>query len=90
VKPWRQLYLGRVLAVNRGQSPRAAEAGVLSARCRGVWTAAVRGRTAAVQAGNYYYLFFFLLFFLLFLAMPLTPLPDPVGQRNVDQASTYH
>jgi hypothetical protein len=35
-------------------------------------------------------LFFFLLFFLLFLAMPLTPLPDPVGQRNVDQASTYH
>jgi hypothetical protein len=44
---------------------------------------------AAVQARNYY---FFLVFldFLLFLAMCITPLPDPVGQRNVDQMSTYH
>jgi hypothetical protein len=58
-----------------------------------------RGRqrgTAAVQARNYYFFLFFFLSFLLFLsflpflAIRITPLPDPLGQRNVDQTSTYH
>jgi hypothetical protein len=54
------------------------------------WTTAARSRTAAVQAGNYYFFFFlplllFFLPFLPFLATPLTPLPDSAGQRNVDQ-----
>ena len=57
--------------------------------------AAVCSRTDAGQDGNSYFFFPFLLFlsfllFLLFLAMPLTSLPEPEGQRNVDQASTYH
>jgi hypothetical protein len=44
-------------------------------RCRPGWTC---------------YFFPFFLLFLLFLAIRLTPLPDSVGQQNVDQASTYH
>jgi hypothetical protein len=60
----------------------------------GVRTAAVRRRTAAVHAATCYFLPFFLplpfLPFLLFLATCLTPFPDLAGQRNVDQASTYH
>src|SRR4029077_9914708 len=56
----------------------------------GVWAAAVRSRTAAVQAGNCYFFFLPLLLFFLpflpFLATPLTPIPDSDGQRNVDQA----
>ena len=55
----------------------------------GAWAAAARSRTAAVQAGNYYFFFLPLLLFFLpflpFLATPLTPLPDSAGQRNVDQ-----
>jgi hypothetical protein len=59
---------------------------------------ACRRQRSAVPAplpsrlGNSYFFPFFLpfLFFLLFFATPLTSLPDPEGQRNVDQASTYH
>jgi hypothetical protein len=57
-------------------------------------TAAVRG-TGPLPSSlgrSYFFPFFlsFLFFFLLFFAMPLTSLSDPEGQRNVDQASTYH
>jgi hypothetical protein len=71
-------------------------AGVVRGPGPGVRTAAARRRTAAVPPGTCYFFPFFLPFFpfflpfLLFLAMRLTPLPDPAGQRNVDQASTYH
>jgi hypothetical protein len=52
-------------------------------------------RTAAAQARENYFFLLFLLFlsFLLFfdfLAMRITPLPDLLGQRNVDRMSTYH
>jgi hypothetical protein len=57
-----------------------------------------RTRTAAAVARpppsgrvSYFFLLFLLfLFFLLFLATYITPLHDPVGQRSVDQVSTYH
>ena len=73
-------------------SVRSRSAGLTSAGGPGVRAAAVRHRTAAVQPGNYFFLFFlfFFLSFLLFLAMHITPLHEPVGQRIVDPASTYH
>jgi hypothetical protein len=55
----------------------------------GGWACGRQRGIAAVQARNYYFFFVFLVF-LLFLAMCITPLPDPVGQRNVDRVSTYH
>lgn len=62
-----------------------------------LWTAAVRSRTAAVQAGNHYFFLVpflpFFLSFLLFLpfsAMSVTPFPAQQVNELLTGASTYH